>query len=165
MSGYEQSKTEAGRRKVTVPKRKTVAQDYFNRIESAASQKRKAKETIEKIGNAKYIDEGVLARILDINILDINKLTTSELTSYNFGYYTTANSLMVLLSMGIVPDRLIKIAKIRRITIEDSLSPEELLQAIGKRDSKDENIDIANIPSKVQTNEFYLKGYTSGKTK
>lgn len=156
MSGYEQSKTEASGMKVSGPKRKTIAQESFGRIETEAMNEQRIKEKIERIGNGKYIDEGIIARLLGIDTIDINKLSNADLTSYNFGYYTTSNALMTLLSIGIIPERL---------TITSELIPSELLKEIGKRDSNDNNIDISAMPKELQTNESYLKGYTSGKSR
>lgn len=165
MSGYEQSKTEASGMKVSSPKRKEVSQDYFNRIESEINNKQRIKETIERIGNGKYIDEGVIARLLGIDTIDTNELSNADLTSYNFGYYTTSNALMILLSMGIIPERLTKIIIRKRLNITSELIPSELLKEIGKRDSNDKNIDISTMSKELQTNESYLKGYTSSKSK
>lgn len=165
MSGYEQSKTEASGMKVSGPKRKTIAQESFSRIESEIMNEQKIKEKIERIGNGKYIDEGIIARLLGIDTIDINKLSNADLTSYNFGYYTTSNALMILLSIGIIPERLTKIIIRKRLTITSELIPSELLKEIGKRDSNDNNIDISAMSKELQTNESYLKGYTSGKSR
>ena len=61
-----------------------------------------------------------------------------------------------------------KISKIiirKRLTITSELIPNELLKEIGKRDSNDNNIDISAMSKELQTNESYLKGYTSGKSR
>ena len=78
---------------------------------------------------------------------------------------------MTILCEGKIPERLtIAIARsIERKTIDESLVgelyPEDLLSDIGRRDSKDENINIEELPQIVQTNRDYLRGYNSHKTR
>lgn len=172
MSGYEQSKTElGGKQNKTTPKREEVFNWTISNIHSELKTQKKAKEAKAIKGNLEYIDEGIIARILGTYLVDTEKLTKAELASYNFGYYTTSNALMTLLSMGIIPERLTKIINRKKITIREplttsrELNPNELMQEIGKRDSKDTKIDINTMSKEIQKNEYYLNGYTSGKTR
>ena len=58
---------------------------------------------------------------------------------------------------------------IERKTIDKSLVgelyPEDLLSDIGRRDSKDENINIEELPQIVKNNSDYLRGYNSHRSK
>ncbi len=166
MSGYEQSKTElGGKQNKTTPKREEIFNWTISNIHSEMKTQKKAKEAKAIKGNLEYIDEGIMARILGTYLLDTEKLTKAELASYNFGYYTTSNALMTLLSMGIIPERLTKIIRRKKLTTNTELNPNELMQEIGKRDSKDTKIDINTMSKEIQKNEYYLNGYTNGKTR
>jgi hypothetical protein len=114
----------------------------------------------------------MLGRIIGINTISPEtELSKYDLISYNYGYTEIANTIMSILCEGKIPERLtIAIARsIERKTIDKSLVgelyPEDLLSDIGRRDSKDENINIEELPQIVQTNRDYLRGYNSHKTR
>lgn len=159
MSGFEQSQSELGGKTKQVPERKEASLAIFGSIESKAREKANAMKKEMTLGSKKYIEEGILFRILGINILDMSKLNNRDIISYNFGYYEASNILLHILCQGIIPERLSKIIKRKKISLDRELYPEELLQEIGSRDREDNNIDINNMPELVKNDANYLKGY------
>ena len=141
-------------------------------------------------------EDGMLGRIIGINTISPEtELSKYDLISYNYGYTEIANTIMSILCEGKIPERLtIAIARsIERKTIDKSLVgelyPEDLLSDIGRRDSKDENINIEELivrvlenradsediryfskwveelPQIVKNNSDYLRGYNSHRSK
>lgn len=141
-------------------------------IETQHNAEKQKEINYETKGNGKYIEDGMLGRIIGINTISPEtELSKYDLISYNYGYTEIANTIMSILCEGKIPERLtIAIARsIERKTIDESLVgelyPEDLLSDIGRRDSKDENINIEELPQIVKNNSDYLRGYNSHRSK
>lgn len=141
-------------------------------IETQRNAEKQKEINYETKGNGKYIEDGMLGRIIGINTISPEtELSKYDLISYNYGYTEIANTIMSILCEGKIPERLtIAIARsIERKTIDKSLVgelyPEDLLSDIGRRDAEDGNINIEDLPQIVQTNRDYLRGYNSHKTR
>lgn len=141
-------------------------------IETQHNAEKQKEINYETKGNGKYIEDGMLGRIIGINTISPEtELSKYDLISYNYGYTEIANTIMSILCEGKIPERLtIAIARsIERKTIDKSLVgelyPEDLLSDIGRRDSKDENINIEELPQIVKNNSDYLRGYNSHRSK
>lgn len=165
MFEFEQIKNETGSGKRNNLTRKEISVAIFQDIEREKTKAQKVQQTVEIMGNKKYINDGILARLLGVNNLDMNKLTKNDINSYYFGYYDMSNVLIHILCQGIIPERLTKIIEIKHIELDKELYPEELLKEIGTRDSSDENININTLSNDISANESYLSGYNNKKTK
>lgn len=167
MNDYEQSKSERGSGNRNNPTRKAILYAKTEIIERESRQEKKIKELIETMGNKKYIDDGILARVLGINTVNVSELTSKDdIVSYNYGYYRTSNTLIIPgLCEGYIPSRVYDILKKKRIQLDRELYPEELLKEIGTRDSYDENINIEDLPEHLQTNATYMSGYNKNKAR
>ena len=141
-------------------------------IETQRNAEKQKEINYETKGNGKYIEDGMLGRIIGINTISPEtELSKYDLISYNYGYTEIANTIIPILCEGKIPERLnraIAIA-IDKKTIDKSLVgelyPEDLLSDIGRRDAEDGNINIEDLPQIVQTNRDYLRGYNSHKTR
>lgn len=151
---------------------KAIFSNKADQIKAEHNAEEQKAINLETHGNGKYTEDGILGRVFGINTIPAEtELSKYDLISYNYGYTEIANTIMSILCEGKIPERLtIAIARsIERKTIDKSLVgelyPEDLLSDIGRRDSKDENINIEELPQIVKNNSDYLRGYNSHRSK
>lgn len=141
---------------------KKILSNEIHRLFAEQKKEEHAKETLKKVGNGKYIDAGIIARLFDIYdlSLDLNKIAIEgNVNSFMYGYYSAANTQLNLIINGIVPGRVVSTLESRGIKDNCDLDPEHILYSVGSRDALDENIKLEELPVELKDNKFYLQGY------
>lgn len=154
--------------------RKTVNRQSIFRIiddicSSAERQEERYREQLDKRGNGKYVNEGIMARILGEYLVDISensKLSKDDMTSFVYGYYSIANrQIYAMCQTGQFTDFIKKAIKEKTKLKKDGdmgLYIKKILFDIGYRDSYDENLYLEKLSDKIKNNEHYFEGYMTG---
>lgn len=154
--------------------RKTVNRQSIFRIiddicSSVERQEERYREQLDKRGNGKYVNEGIMARILGEYLVDISensKLSKDDMTSFVYGYYSIANrQIYAMCQTGQFTDFIKKAIKEKTKLKEDEdmgLYIKKILFDIGYRDSYDENLYLEKLSDKIKNNEHYFEGYMTG---
>lgn len=143
-------------------KAKSVLAYQISKMFAEQSKEERFKNQMNRVGNGKYIEAGIIARLFDIYdlSLDLDKIENKgNVNSFLYGYYETANIQLKLLSTGVIPGRVMNAITTKKIDLDYELTPENILFNVGARDAFDENIKIESLPVEVQNNKFYLEGY------
>lgn len=151
-----------GRKITNEEKARMYLEQETSRIITNQKREEAAKKTINRIGNGKYIDAGIVARLFDIYdlSLDLDKIgVKGNVNSFMHGYYEAANTQLGLICNGIIPGRVKSTLESRGIKDNCDLNPEHILFNVGGRDALDQNIKIESMPTEVKNNKFYLQGY------
>ena len=154
--------------------RKTVNRQKISLVKdniylSEKQREERCKELLEKRGNRKYTNEGIIARLFGEYLVDISensKLSKDDMTSFVYGYYSIANrQIYAMCQTGQFTDFIKKAIKEKTKLKEDesiNLNLKQLLFDIGYRDSYDENLYLEKLSDKIKNNEHYFEGYMTG---
>ncbi len=151
-----------GKKITSEEKARLLLNQEINRFITEERRKENAITTVNKIGNGKFIDAGIIARLFDIYdlSLDSTKIENKRnVNSFIYGYYSAANTQLNLVTTGIVPGRVISTLEKRGIKQNCDLIPEHILYSVGRRDALDAGIKIEELPAELRSNKFYLQGY------
>lgn len=160
---FEQSKSEAYSANRPSMSRKEISDYRIDSIQRQRANELKAKRKQIIQGNQKYTDEGIIFRMLGIQLVDYKSLTGEDLASFKYGYFQISNILLLVLAQNNIPDRLNNIIAKKKIELDYTLRPYELLYQIGSQDSSSPYINIGNLPKNIQSNIHYMQGYESNK--
>lgn len=136
---------------------------------SEKQREERCKELLEKRGNGKYINEGIIARVFGEYLVDISEnsdLSKDDITSFVYGYYSIANrQIYAMCEIGQFTDFIKKAIKEKTKLKKDGdmgLYIKKILFDIGYRDSYDENLYLEKLYDKIKNNEHYFEGYMTG---